>query len=134
MGATTMTDAAVFSSRLLEVGQAGQIVLSLPGSDYQLHLETESPVKGEVGKRIRGRIMARARRIDVAADGRGGAYIEPVIGRPRRLQGRVIASDPVANTITVQCAAPFVCTLLDPLQKAADILPGTFDGSRYFKQ
>jgi hypothetical protein len=81
-------------------------------------------VNVKVGGRVAGRIEANARRVDVAAGHRGGAYIEPVFGRPRRLQGRILAADSAANTITVHCACPFVCRLTDPRQLAEDFQVG----------
>ena len=87
----------------------GSIVLSLPGTEYQLHLVVDSPVQAQQNKPITGRIEARAKRVDIVHT--GGRFIEPVYGRPRRIQGRVIATDPTANTITVHCATPFVCYL-----------------------
>jgi hypothetical protein len=93
------------------------IVLSLPGTDYRLHLHTPTPVKADVGKRIRGRIHAQARRVDVVTT--GGCFIDPVYGRPRRLQGHVMAVDPEAGTLTVQCGCAMVATLMAP-QKPTD--------------
>ncbi len=87
-----------------------QIVLALPGTDYQLHLR----VDGEIccagpNRRIAGLIHARARRVDIVHT--GGRYIEPIYGRPRRLQGTIVQTDPAANTITVDCVCKFVCKL-----------------------
>ena len=94
---------------LVEIAE-GSIGLNLPGTDYRLHLLVDAPVKGgELNKPIDGRILARAKRVDIVHT--GGRYIEPVYGRPRRIQGRVIATDQEANTITVNCGTPFVCYL-----------------------
>src|SRR5688500_8524350 len=69
--------------------RAGHTVVSFPNSNYQRHLLPGAPVTAEVGKRILGRVKARARRIDRVQT--GGRYVEPVYGRPRRIQGSVIA-------------------------------------------
>src|SRR5690606_6648581 len=101
--------------RLEEIGD-GMIVLGLPGTDYRVHLVCAQPPAGaKVRDRVRGTITANARRVDVVPS--GGRYIEPVFGRPRRVQGRVIGGDPQANTITVDCVLPLVCKLTDPRQK-----------------
>lgn len=85
------------------------IVLGLPGTDYRLHLVPSAPISTTVGRRITGRIRAEAMRVDIVPS--GGRYIEPVYGRPRRLQGRIIATDRQANSITIACACPIECTL-----------------------
>ncbi len=114
--------------------QAG-ISFHLPGSQYQLHLRSEGAVTGQVGKRIVGVIHASARRVDFT--NQGGRFVEPVIGRPRRIQGTVIAHDTAANTITVDCAAsaavdgvglPIVCKLTDARQKPEQFALGTIVG------
>ncbi|MHC5023631.1 MAG: hypothetical protein ACYTGG_06930, partial [Planctomycetota bacterium] len=71
------------------------IELSLPGTDYHLHLAPTVPaaeIGTPVGKRITGRIEARALRIHPA--GGGGQFIEPVWGMPRIVAGRVLSLDP----------------------------------------
>lgn len=111
------------------------IVLHVPGSQYQLHLRQSGEVSAQVGKRIAGVINASARRVD--ATRQGGRFIEPVIGRPRRIQGVVAAHDAAANTITVECAGsasvdgvplPVVCKLTDPRQKPDQFPLGTLVG------
>jgi len=100
----------------LESQSAGMIELSLPGTDYRLSLATAGEVKPDAVGQVCGRIRARARRVDVIRA--GGRYIEPVFGRPRRLQGSVMAVDAGANTITVYCGCPFICELTAPGQRA----------------
>lgn len=119
------------------------MVLALPGTDYKLHLapceatpaaSSVAPVVAPAvgagsaaavkpGERVRGRILARAKRVDVV--GAGGRFVEPVIGRPRRLQGRVTAVDPNRNTFTVFCGLPLVCQPT-MAQKASDFPVGSF--------
>lgn len=86
-----------------------RIILAVPGTDYQLHLNVLRAPSTPVGKRIVGTIRATARRVDVVNT--GGRYIEPVYGRPRRVQGQVTAIDAGAQTITVHAGVPVVCTL-----------------------
>lgn len=111
------------------------LVFHVPGSQYQVHLRQEGSITAQVGKRISGVINASARRVDVTVQ--GGRFIEPVIGRPRRIQGVVIAQDAGANSITVDCGGsatvdgvglPVVCKLTDPRQKADQFAIGTLVG------
>jgi hypothetical protein len=104
----------------------GRIVLALPGTDYRLYLAVAGPVEPSPTGSIQGRIRARARRVDKTHGGRGGRYIEPVYGRPRRVQGRVIAVDAASNTITVLAACPVDCQLTSPGQRAEQFTDGDF--------
>lgn len=107
---------------LAEAG-AGTIVFAVPGTDYQMHLGVSGPLGTHVGKRLVGTIRVQARRVDVVKT--GGRYIEPVMGRPRRIQGDVIAVNPGANEITVEAAVPIVAKL-DALQRAEAFRVGDF--------
>ena len=97
------------------------ITLSLPGTDYRIHLVTKAPIGLAVGHRITGHIHARAKRVDVLTA--GGRYFEPIYGRPRRIQGMVVATDTEHNTISVKCNAVFICELTAN-QSAADFQHG----------
>lgn len=101
------------SGKLLEHTD-GRIVLGLPGTDYrmQLVLEIEPPVG--VGQKITGTIHATARRVDVIPA--GGKYVEPVFGRPRRVQGRIVGGHAPSRTIYVQAGPTLICTLSDERQ------------------
>ena len=106
-------------------------MVALGGTDYRLHLVVAGESAGklpEVGSPVMGRIRARARRVDVTFA--GGRFIEPVNGRPRRVQGRVMATDGGTNSITVQAApgCALVCTLTDGRQKPGDFKPGQLVG------
>lgn len=104
MNATTSTQPLALRAVLSEIvdataTKAAYIVVSIPGSSYQLHLKPTGPITGGVGKRLAGTVACDARRCDVIAT--GGRYVEPVIGRPRRVQGTVVAADPGAGRIVV---------------------------------
>ena len=116
----------IAAGTLLEVGD-DRIVLGLPDTDYRLYLRIDGPITAPLNKPIRGRITARARRVDRIR--RGGRFIEPIYGRPRRLQGRISATDPAANTMTVTAGGdcPFVCQLVTD-QSAGDLRPGWLVG------
>ncbi len=111
----------------------GYVVLGLPGSGYALHLrpvagaraDGAGPLAGKVGKRVSGVMTVRSRRVDVVQT--GGRFVEPLVGRPRRVQGTVLARDSAANTLTVNAASaaavdgpslPIVLALTDPRQRA----------------
>ncbi len=100
----------------------GHIVISLPNSNYQMHLLPTSPITAEIGKRITGTIRAKARRIDTVLT--GGRYVEPVFGRPRRIQGSVLAV--AADAVVVDAAVPVHVTPTDTRQKASDFAVGQF--------
>ena len=129
--ATSSTVRGVLISR-----SENQIVLGLPGTDYQLHLEIEETddLDAQPNDWVTGIIHARARRVDTVHT--GGRFIEPVYGRPRRLQGTIVGTDLDANTITVDCGptsesvrtgCPFVCELVAG-QKSAHLGVGALVG------
>lgn len=120
----TLADPAVvpgIAAGRLEQISGDVIVFGVPDTDYRLHLVASAAVSAQVGERITGRIRARARRVDVVPS--GGRYVEPVFGRPRRIQGRLIGGDVAANTITVDAAVPITVALM-PAQQAADFCIG----------
>lgn len=94
-----------------------RIVLSFPGTSYQIHLETLRALDTPLGKRAVGTIRVQARRVDVVDT--GGRYVEPVYGRPRRVQGRVVSLDHAANAIVVDAGVPIELKL-GKLQSASD--------------
>ena len=116
MTQTTSIDTQQVRGILLEHSD-DRIVLGLANSDYQLHLQIDRPLDGNTvtkatnvsNRQLTGVIRAQARRVDVVRA--GGRYIEPVYGRPRRIQGTVVACDRQENTITVLARCPFVCRL-----------------------
>lgn len=95
---------------ILEAATDEQITLSVPGTDYQIHLKVLKAPGTPIGKRLVGTIRASARRVDRVNT--GGRYLEPVMGRPRRVQGRIDVVDTTAHTITVHASVPIVCTLM----------------------
>lgn len=92
----------------------GHIVISFPNTSYQMHLVPLGAISTPVGKRIIGTIRAVARRVDVVET--GGKYVEPVYGRPRRVQGRVIGGDDHSRTLIVDAGMPIHCTMTDTRQ------------------
>lgn len=103
---------------VLQEATAVRVIISFPGNDYQLHLTPERPPTTPVGKRIQGIIRGQARRIDTVKA--GGQFVEPVMGRPRIVQGRIAEVNPSQNgpgTITVHAPMPIVLKVGD-LQRA----------------
>lgn len=126
---TTAIDPALARGTLEEIVQPSAtrpafIKLALPNTSYSLHLQpTGALPSGErIGKRLVGTIRAKARRIDVV--GTGGRYVEPVFGRPRRVQGTVIRT--TGDAVIVDAGVPIHCTPQDPRQKVGDFQPGQF--------
>lgn len=92
----------------------GHIVIEFPNTSYQMHLLPTGPITTPIGKRIIGTIRATARRVDLVQT--GGKYVEPVFGRPRRVQGTVIGGDDRARTLIVDAGMPIHCTMNDARQ------------------
>lgn len=120
---TTRIDPKIARGVLVIAGPS-VVKVAFPNTNYELHLVPQGAITTQPGKRILGAISAQARRIDVVQT--GGRYVEPVIGRPRRVQGSVIAVLPESNTIVVDAGMPIHITPTDPRQKAADFQPGQF--------
>lgn len=131
---TTPIDPRLARGRVLEHRPATAtepelIVLGFPNTSYRTHLIPVGRPAPAVGEAAIGTVRADARRVDVVRS--GGRYVEPVLGRPRRVQGSVVATDPAANTITVNAGIAIVCTLtaLDRSgnpQRAEQFRPGEF--------
>ncbi len=99
--------------------------IGFPNTDYQLHLIPEGELSlPEPGGEIVGTIHAQARRIDTI--NAGGRFIDPVLGVPRRVQGRVISVDGEKNEVIVSAGVPVHCHPTDARQNATDFHPGDF--------
>lgn len=116
------TDLETVRGVLLEKHDGG-IVLGLPATDYCLHLKVHVPISTAEGKPLQGSIEAQAMRMDHTAA--GGRFIEPIYGRPRRLQGRVIGVDTTEGRVIVRCACPVRCRV-GRGQDASDFSVGDF--------
>jgi hypothetical protein len=115
------TAAGPIATGVLAEKSPEKLVLAVPGSDYRLHLVPDGAIDAGINDRISGTISASARRVDVIKA--GGRYIEPVFGRPRRVQGRIIGGDVKANTLTVLASVPVTVALM-PNQKAGKFAVG----------
>lgn len=115
------TAAGPIATGILVEKSPEKLVLAVLGSDYRLHLVPSGTINAGVNDRISGTISANARRVDVIKA--GGRYIEPVFGRPRRVQGRIIGGDVKANTLTVLASVPVTVTLM-PHQRTGQFAAG----------
>jgi len=115
------TTAGPIATGVLAEKSPEKLVLAVLGTDYRIQLVPEGAIDAQLNDRISGTIHAKAQRVDVHQA--GGRYIEPVFGRPRRVQGRIIGGDLKANTITVLACVPVTVTLM-PQQKTAQFSLG----------
>lgn len=98
------------------------VEVSFANTNYRVRLEVSGEFQAPVGARVLGVIRANVQRVDVVRT--GGAFLEPVYGRPRRLQGRVIGADAIDNVLVIDGPVPMHCHLTDRRQKAADFEVG----------
>lgn len=114
---------------LLEVVEATAtkprfVRLGFPNTSYEISLLPEGEITTEPGKQIVGTIHARATRLDTISA--GGRFVDPVFGRPRRVQGCVIAVNSETNEVIVSAGVPVHLTPTDKRQKATDFHEGDF--------
>ncbi|HUO06740.1 MAG TPA: hypothetical protein VM008_00260 [Phycisphaerae bacterium] len=99
------------------------ITLRVPPTNYRnaFVLKPGSSISVVPGERIRGTIHAPAWKVDRVD--LGGNYVEPLYGRPRRMQGTILSVNPATNELTVQVGYE-VTVKLPEKYKAADFQPG----------
>jgi hypothetical protein len=102
----------------------GYITFEVPNTNYVLHLRPTGAIATPPGKRLLGTIRVEARRIDVVTT--GGKFIEPVMGRPRRVQGTVVRAE--GGAVVVDAGVPVHLVPTDPRQNASQFEPGTLVG------
>ncbi len=100
----------------------------LPDGDYRIRLVVDGPVDTDAHDEASGYIAANAKKVSIV--GTGGRFIEPVHGRPRRVQGRIAAVDAAAGTIIVRAGGgcPVVAKLTSPGQTPDQYQAGQFVG------
>lgn len=126
---TTKIDPAVARGVLNEIvpptaTKPGFIKFAVPNTSYELHLRPTADITTQPGKRILGVIRVEARRID--ATGTGGRFVEPVFGRPRRVQGTVIRAE--AGAVVVDAGVPIHLVPTDGRQRPEQFQPGEMVG------
>jgi hypothetical protein len=97
----------------------GLVTLRCPGTNYcnSFAIQEDAVVKLSPGKRVRGKIHAPAWKVDRVE--LGGNYVEPLVGRPRRMQGTIISVNAAANELTVQVGYEAIVTLPESLRADA---------------
>jgi len=103
-----------------EVGD-NWVQVRVPGTDYRLRLVPAEGLSAKVGEKVAGVVRVQALRMDVIPA--GGRYIEPVYGRPRRVQGRVVGGNVDRNEVYVKAGPGVVVTPMAP-QRAGDFMIG----------
>jgi hypothetical protein len=98
------------------------LVFAIPNTSYEIALIPTTPLSSPPGHRLVGTIRATSRRIDLVET--GGRYIEPVFGKPRRIQGTVLGADP-SGALIVNATVPFLITPGDPRQSASTFPEGS---------
>ncbi len=103
---STAHSTAALDVAALRVASLGDGVaeFTVPGTQYHLHLVVDPGFEAAVGHRIKGRVHGKALRMHRA--GAGGNFIEPLQGRPRIVQGTVLAVDPAANEVILDLVVP----------------------------
>jgi hypothetical protein len=88
----------------LESANGNEITIALPGTDYRLRFTQGGPTAVHPGKRVKGVVRMKALRMHKAEA--GGAFIEPMMGQPRIVQGVVRGVDAGANRLLVDVVVP----------------------------
>lgn len=97
------------------------VQVRLPDTDYRIRLVPAEGLTLAKGDKVSGVIRAIALRMDVIPA--GGRYIEPVQGRPRRVQGRVIGGNVSQNEVYIKAGPGVIVTPMAP-QRASDFSIG----------
>lgn len=106
---------------VVESVENGIVTLRVPGNNYRNSFAVADEAGLAAGSRVRGKVMAPAWKVDRVET--GGNYVEPLYGRPRRMQGTILSIDTAANTLTVQVGYEATC-LLPERYRAADFVVG----------
>ena len=104
-----------------------KVVVQIPGTSYQMHLLCPSDPEVSPQGRTRGVIRCNVWKVDLISP--GGAFIEPVYGRPRRIQGRVTGHvEQINGLIVTVLGCPVVAHLPSDRWEASQIPEGTLVG------
>jgi hypothetical protein len=95
------------------------VVFQPSDTNYQIHLQTTRPYTGPIGQPIDARIRVKARKVYTVPS--GGAFISPIFGPPRILQGRALHVDD--RQLIIRAGAP-ICVELPQLDDAVDLDAG----------
>jgi hypothetical protein len=126
----TLTRGTLAEVRPATATQPAFVVLTIPNTDYRLHLcphaDDLARFEGREGTKVVGIIRVPAKRLDIC--GTGGRFVEPCFGRPRRVQGMVRAVLKPENVVVVGAANGLSLHLTPtaPGQTAAQFAEGDF--------
>ena len=81
-----------------------QVTVVVPGTNYRSTFKYAGAAPLQVGQRVNAVVHAPTRKIEVVSD--GGNYVEPLFGRPRRMQGRVVEQHATTSELLVQAGYP----------------------------
>jgi hypothetical protein len=87
--------------------EAGRLVFHVIDTNYELHLDAQGDFSALIGQKVSGRVRVKARKVYGVPS--GGNFVQPVLGTPRIIQGRVLNLD--EKSITVKAGAIFVVEL-----------------------
>ncbi|MSR41577.1 MAG: hypothetical protein EXS10_06720 [Phycisphaerales bacterium] len=102
----------------------GRVVIRPLSTEYEISFELPKSVACpvEAGHRIEGSIHARAQKMHLAQA--GGEFIEPLVGSPRIVQGKIRQIDVAANALLIEAIIPMWMTLAEG-QSASSMALGT---------
>jgi hypothetical protein len=83
------------------------VVFAPKDTSYELHLVTKGRYDGPVNVPVDARVRATVRKLLTVPS--GGAFVSPIFGTPRTVQGRVRHAE--EGAIVVQAGMPFVLEL-----------------------
>lgn len=96
----------------------GLVTLRSPGANYETTFKLGGVAKAlKAGDKVRGSILAPAWKAEKVSD--GGNYVEPLLGRPRRMQGEIMSINAAANQLTVHVGYDVTVTLPDRYKASA---------------
>ena len=88
--------------------QEGDAVIFRPlDTSYEHHVSMASGPVGEFGRNVRAIIRVKARKVYTVMS--GGNFVQPILGQPRIIQGRVVGLQ--GNTLYVKAGALFAVDL-----------------------
>lgn len=108
-------------SGVIDEVHADWVQVRIPDTNYRLRLVPAEGLSVAAGDKIDGVIRAQALRMDVIPA--GGRYVEPVQGRPRRVQGRIVGGNTSLNEVYIKAGPGVVVTPMAP-QRASDFSIG----------
>lgn len=108
-------------SGVIDEVHADWVQVRIPDTNYRIRLVPAEGLSVAVGDKVVGVIRAQALRMDVIPA--GGRYVEPVQGRPRRVQGRVVGGNVSLNEVYIKAGPGVVVTPMAP-QRAGDFSIG----------